>query len=579
MSVKTKTIILVFILFILSAALFFFVRYKDVKDFAALMQQSEKKRVEIVYSQTIKRVKKFYITRGYANINSYGIREAFEKNDKKALYDLSLPRWQIISKENRYLTSFCFYDEKGRLLTYFGKFPEKKLSYFKKMKKPYSGFWYDENEGFMYHAVSEARDKKGNIVGYVVFVINPKYFLEQIRSIMDVNIYMLYKNGKHTITFSLGNTRYINYLKYDNNPIKIKEIKIDNKIFLPYIVNGKGMDKSNNFKIIFLQDITYSKTLIHKAIIQSIIAVILFMLVVAIAINYGFDIILKELNESNQKLKNSQDELKELNKNLRKRVEKEIELKLKKEREANEKERILSHQSKLASMGEMIGNIAHQWRQPLTALSSILINIELFFEKGKLTKEKLSNKINEANEQINFMSKTIDDFRNFFSSGKQKEIFNVSVPIKKVENLMSASLSNNDIKLCINIKDNFKLFVYPNEIAQALLNLVSNAKDVILERGIKNGYIKISTFIKDDKQIISIKDNAGGIKASPIEKIYEPYFSTKHATSGTGIGLYMTKTIIEKNNNGKIFVSNNDNGAVFMIAFKKYSLQVGKSEK
>jgi len=564
-SVKTKTIILVFILFIFSAALFFFVRYKDVKDFATLIQQSEIKRVEIVYSQTLKRVEKFYTTRGYANINSYGIREAFEKNDKKALHKLSYPRWQIISKENRYLTSFCFYDEKGKLLTYFGKYPGKKLSYFDKMKKPYSGFWYDVNEGFMYHTVSEARDKKGNIVGYVVFIINPKYFLEQIKNIMDVNVYMLYKNINHTILFSLGNARYMNYLRYDNNPTK--EIKIDDKIFLPYIVNGKGIDKSNNFKIIFLQDITYSKALIHKAIIQSIIAVILFMLVVAIAINYGFDIILKELDESNQKLKKSQDELKELNKNLQKRVEKEIELKLKKEREANEKERILAHQSKLASMGEMIGNIAHQWRQPLTALSSILINIELFFEKGKLTKERLSNKINEANEQITFMSKTIDDFRNFFASGKQKERFSVSVPIKKVENLMSASLSNNDIKLYIDIKDNFELFVYPNEIAQALLNIISNAKDVILERGIKESAITITTFIEDKKHILSVKDNAGGIKITPVEKIFEPYFSTKHATSGTGIGLYMTKTIIEKNNNGKIFVSNDSGGAVFTIIF------------
>ncbi len=564
-SVKTKTIILVFILFIFSATLFFFVRYKDVKDFTALIQQSETKRVEIVYNQTLKRVRKFYITRGYANINSYGIREAFEKNNKKALHKLSYPRWQIISKENKYLKSFCFYDGKGRLLTYFGKYPGKKLSYFKKIKKPYSGFWYDVNEGFMYHAVSEARNKKGDIVGYVVFVINPKYFLEQIKSIMDVNVYMLFKNIKHTVIFSLGNRRYINYLRYGSNPTK--EIKIDDKIFLPYIVNGKGMDSSNNFKIIFLQDITYSKALIHKAIIQSIIAVILFMIIVAVAINYGFDIILKELDESNQKLKNSQDKLKELNKNLQKRVEKEIELKLKKEKDANEKERILSHQSKLASMGEMIGNIAHQWRQPLTALSSILINIELFFEKGKLTKEKLFYKVSEANEQITFMSKTIDDFRNFFASGKQKERFNISIPIKKVENLMSASLSNNDIKLFINIKDNFELFVYPNEMAQALLNLISNAKDIILERKIKNGQIKISAFTQNGKEIMSIKDNAGGIKVTPIEKIFEPYFSTKHATSGTGIGLYMTKTIIEKNNNGKIFVKNDRDGAVFTIIF------------
>jgi len=218
-------------------------------------------------------------------------------------------------------------------------------------------------------------------------------------------------------------------------------------------------------------------------------------------------------------------------------------------------------------MGEMIGNIAHQWRQPLTQLSSILINIELHFERKKLTKEKLSAKINEANEQISFMSNTIDDFRNFFSSGKTKQDYAVSTLIEKVKKLMNASLKNHNIKLDIQIQDDFVLNGYPNEIAQALVNIVSNAKDVILERGIKNPLIAIKAFKQNHKNIITIQDNAGGIKIMPHDKIFEPYFSTKHASVGTGIGLYMTKIIIEKNNNGKISVKNLHNGAIFTIIF------------
>ena len=230
-------------------------------------------------------------------------------------------------------------------------------------------------------------------------------------------------------------------------------------------------------------------------------------------------------------------------------------------------DKLLIHQNKLASMGEMIGNIAHQWRQPLTQLASILINIELHFDKDKLTKDKLVDKINEANDQISFMSNTIDDFRNFFSSGKSKKEYEVHNIIELLNHLLSALLDKNNIKLEIDIKDNFVLNGYPNEVTQALVNIINNAKDVFKERKIKDPIIKISTFIDNKKKIITIEDNAGGINILPIEKIFEPYFSTKHASVGTGIGLYMTKVIIEKNNNGKIDIRNSQNGAVFTITF------------
>ncbi len=231
----------------------------------------------------------------------------------------------------------------------------------------------------------------------------------------------------------------------------------------------------------------------------------------------------------------------------------------------DEREKLLIHQNKLASMGEMIGNIAHQWRQPLTQLSSILINIELHFNKNKLTKDKLVDKIDEANEQISYMSNTIDDFRNFFSSGKSKKKYKIQEVIELSNHLLSASLDKHNIKLVTNIQDNFTLNGYPNEVTQSLVNIINNAKDVFVERSIKNSIITIKTYIKKDMNIITIQDNAGGIDESILDKIFEPYFSTKHASVGTGIGLYMTKTIIEKNNNGKINVENTNNGAIFTI--------------
>lgn len=565
--VKTKTIILVLAIYIILSAIFFSIRYLDIKDFAVTSQNAQLQRVKQVYKETLRRAKKFYTTRGYANINSYGIKEAFLKNDKSSLHKLSLPRWNVINKENPYLKSFSFYDKNGKLLTYFGKKPGTKLLFSKTFDKASDGFWFNSN-GFNYHTISEARDKKSNIIGFVVFTIEPNYFLSEIRKLINIFAYISFEKPNHKkLVYMLKNdTKMANIIK--NGKIKNSEaLKIDDGVFLPYIIKGKGINLQHNFKIIFLQDISHWNKIIKKAILQSLIIMVILVLVTIMVINYGFDKILKELDESNEKLIESQNELEELNKNLQIKIEQEIHLRLKKEREANEKERILAHQSKLASMGEMIGNIAHQWRQPLTELSSILINMELYFERDKLTKEKFSTKIKEANSQITFMSKTIDDFRNFFSSGKKKQYTDVSTIINKVTHLMSASLHNNNIALKIEIVDDFRIYCYPNEMPQALLNIISNAKDVLKERNIKNAAITLRAFKKDRANIITIEDNGGGINITPIDKIFEPYFSTKQAKSGTGIGLYMTKTIIEKNNNGKIEISNSSNGAIFTIIF------------
>ena len=565
-SVKTKTITLVLAIYFILSTIFFFIRYIDIKDFAKKSQNTELQKVKLVYNETLKRVKKFYITRGYANINSFGIREAFEKNDIKALHSLSLPRWNIIKKENIYLKSFSFYDRNGKLLTYFGKKVSNKLQYIDKLKGSFDGFWFDGGS-FYYHAVAAAKDKNNNIIGYIAFVIDPKFFLSEIKKLMNIYAYIVYKRDGRKKVFMLNKNEKMFKIINGQNIKNSVEIRVDSKIFLPYIIEGRGINRENSFEIIFLQDITHWKHTLQKAVIQSILALLALVFITAMIINYGFDIILRELDESNKKLRESQGKLKDLNKNLQIKIKEEIALKLKKEREANEKERLLVHQSKLASMGEMIGNIAHQWRQPLTQLSSILIGLELFYERGKLTKEKFKEKVDEANEQIIFMSKTIDDFRNFFTSKKKKEYYNISYIIKNVQKLLSAALKNNGIKLIVDIENDFKIFGFPNEISQAFINIISNAKDILLERGVKNGEIVIKAYTQDGKNFVTVEDNAGGVQVDPIDKIFEPYFSTKHAKSGTGIGLYMTKTIIEKNNSGHIEVKNSKNGAIFIITF------------
>jgi len=218
--------------------------------------------------------------------------------------------------------------------------------------------------------------------------------------------------------------------------------------------------------------------------------------------------------------------------------------------EKNKQTELLYHQSRLASLGDMLGSIAHQWRQPLNRLAFICMNVEKLDEK-----QARSQKLKEANEQLEFMSQTIDDFRNFYAPSKEKESFSFA---EESQNIIDF-INYKNIYIALTVKEDHQAVNYKNEFKQVLLNLLSNAKDVLEERNIIEP--KISILI--DKNMISIKDNAGGIKLDNIEQIFDPYFSTKE--QGLGIGLYISKIIIEKNMGGKLSVQNFDDGVEFRV--------------
>lgn len=226
---------------------------------------------------------------------------------------------------------------------------------------------------------------------------------------------------------------------------------------------------------------------------------------------------------------------------------------------------LMMSQNRLASMGEMIGNISHQWRQPLAQVGSILINLELHSEKDKLTKEKLSSKIQEANEQLSFMSQTIDDFKNFFLPNKTKKDFTASEIIFQAKKLLSASLEKYAIAVEVDIQANFTRTGYPNEIVQVLINIMNNAKEAFLSHSVASTRkIDIRAFLQDGIPVITLENNAGHIDDAIIEKIFEPYFTTKESSSG--LGLYMSKMIIEKNG-ATMRVENSSMGVIFTIIF------------
>lgn len=231
-----------------------------------------------------------------------------------------------------------------------------------------------------------------------------------------------------------------------------------------------------------------------------------------------------------------------------------------------EQKKILVEQSKLAVMGEMISMIAHQWRQPLQAVSimsqKILINKAL---EGEVSEEFLEETINNINTQLDYMSKTIDDFRDFFLPNKVKEKTSIEFIINKALEFVSYLIKNDSIDISIEKSTDTQVELFVNEIVQVIINIIKNARDVLEERNIENKQIKIRYFQEENFLVIEIEDNAGGINDDVIEKIFNPYFSTKDNKNGTGLGLYMSKTIIEKHSSGILDVQNTKNGAMFII--------------
>jgi len=264
--------------------------------------------------------------------------------------------------------------------------------------------------------------------------------------------------------------------------------------------------------------------------------------------------------------KNIEEQLKNLNTNLNNMVTEETQ-------KRQQQEQILIQQSKMASMGEMIGLIAHQWKQPLNAVGLIVQDLKEAYSFGELNDKYMANSVNIAIEQIMFMSKTIDDFRNFFIPSKEKIIFDVKLSIEQLYSMFENVFTKSNINVSVKVNKETVLSTkgYPNEFKQVLLNILNNAKDAIISRRNSEpkirGLIDINLSNSEDlgKIIISIKDNGGGIPQDIIEKIFDSYYTTKESTGGTGIGLYMSKTIIEINMGGTLEVKNVDEGAEFLI--------------
>ncbi len=257
-------------------------------------------------------------------------------------------------------------------------------------------------------------------------------------------------------------------------------------------------------------------------------------------------------------LAQKQQQLEELNRSLEQRVKQAVD-------ELRQKDRLLIQQSRHAAMGEMINNIAHQWRQPLNNIGLIIQNLQLQYEAGEMDAEQMAEEVGKAMDVIAFMSRTIDDFRNFFHQDKERQTFVVNEAVSGSLDFLLPGLKNSGISVECQEEPDITAYGYPREYLQTLLNIINNARDALLERKAPKPLIRIRIFRENGRSVVTIHDNAGGISDDVFPKIFDPYFTTKEQGKGSGIGLYMSKTIIEKNMNGVLTARNTDGGVEFRI--------------
>jgi len=244
-----------------------------------------------------------------------------------------------------------------------------------------------------------------------------------------------------------------------------------------------------------------------------------------------------------------------------------------------EKDKQILHQARLAQMGEMISMIAHQWRQPLSAINNRINSIDIRIHLNRYD----FNNIEDTNEFLEYMSdghrhiieyvstlsETIDEFRTFFKPDKDKEFINITIPIERALSIVETKMSANNIKFIKNYQIDRIVNIHSNEMMQVILNILKNAEDNFDEKNIEDREVEIVTKKSKKYYIIEIRDNGGGISEDILDKIFEPYFSTKSDKNGTGLGLYMSKTMVEEHNEGVLSVKNIDNGVSFEIKLKK----------
>ncbi|NJD36890.1 MAG: HAMP domain-containing protein [Geobacter sp.] len=265
-----------------------------------------------------------------------------------------------------------------------------------------------------------------------------------------------------------------------------------------------------------------------------------------------------QLEEEIGERQKAQEALEQLNTTLEERIRQAI-------AELRTKDDLLIHQNRLAAMGELLTSIAHQWRQPLNNIAICIQTLQFLHQHQELTEEELNQQIETVMDLLTYMSHTIDDFRKFFREDREAQEFVLREVVERSLNLIRAALASSDIQVTVEGDESVRAVGHPNEYSHALMNILHNARDILLERKVSNPRIRIAIKSEEGHTVVTVQDNGGGIPDAILPQIFDPYFTTKGPAVGTGIGLYMARTLIERNMGGRLTARNVNGGAEFRV--------------
>lgn len=446
--------------------------------------------------------------------------------------------------------------------------------FYKSINKPYNKVWYSEINLNIENGEIEIPfnptfrtilpiEKDGNFEGILIINYFMKSFLKFLSTSPTYDIILANKKGD-TIThfnpekswgvFPNRNFNLENLYDLNLSKLNLSETFIGNNFLLKEL--NLPIDKG--LLILLKTNQIYIDLYNYNFLKKAFFDIILLLFIIIIATTITTKIVNKILHELT--------EAKVENEDIKQIIQKEVE-------KCREKDMIISQQNKHVSMGQMIENIAHQWRQPLSEINSLVFLISSLLNNETINKKKLIKKLDEIEGINEYLSQTIDDFGKFLNYNiKNKETFSLQECVKKALNIIDITLKKNNIQVILDFRREIYITNYANELQQSILSLLNNAKDALIDNHTKNSIIEIAIRDNNTHYQITIEDNGGGIEESLLEKVFEPYFTTKHPSKGTGLGLFITKMIIETSIKGELIIENKNQGTCCTINIKKGNL-------
>ncbi len=585
---KRRFFFLILLILIAAGLTISFFQYQTIRDEEKNTLALQHAHIHSSYNLLLETLQEDLLTDSKILLGSYELREAIYRQDRQKAYEVSLEAFEHLQNSNPFLKIMTFRLQDGTTFLRMHKpemhgdtlHPSRTIVIDTNQKQvAHSGFEIGKLE-MAYRAVTPIFYKE-RYIGSLEIGVSPDYLMQALQQVGYLQYGLIIKDLENSAALDKAQLSKIGeYYLVKSDPLFTEEVELidleDHQTKL--ICCGKLyaietdldlLDHNHEVvaKILLGFDIDFIQTRTDELVTNSILFISMIIIVVGALMHLGLNFFMIELE-------NTQDKLQKLNETLEEKVRLEVQ-------KNRVQEQHMLQQSRLAQMGELLSMIAHQWRQPLASINAIITSTKLKYALNDFDLEKKSDQeeliaytqkqLDSVERNVVNLSNTIDDFRDFYKPTKEKIEIIVHEPIEKALTLIKGSFKSNHITYQTDYADVPKISMHINEVTQVILNLLQNAMEELLEHKIKDPAIDIKTSFDEENSYIEICDNGPGIDKETASKIFDPYFSTKQNKNGSGLGLYMSRMIIQEHHNGNLYLKEESDLTCFVISFRHNS--------